>query len=296
MLGARGRTSHRRHLRAVPPLLRRAVGRRRATAPRWARCAACCTRCAALLEGRRDPRRRRHRPRHRVVPQRSVARLQDRRRHRPGPVGPVPAARGGTRGLRPHGLADGRVRGRRRAGLRGRQGRARPACRAPCSSARPTRTWRSACAARRVVQVRPRAQGDARRSRRRREVRRAAGVDPRLPGARGRLAPTAIRACAAGAPSRQRRCWRASVTSTRFPTTTGTGESTWRAPARSPRPCGATATRPGSSARWPTLRTDVPVFESVDDLAWSGPTPAFDAVRARLESRAERPGAGPASR
>lgn len=33
------------------------------------------------------------------------------------------------------------------------------------------------------------------------------------------------------------------------------------------------------------LRTDVPVFDSVDDLAWTGATPAFAALRARLDSR-----------
>lgn len=33
-----------------------------------------------------------------------------------------------------------------------------------------------------------------------------------------------------------------------------------------------------------TLRTDVPVFESVDQLAWHGPTPAFHAVKARLDT------------
>jgi 5'-3' exonuclease len=31
-----------------------------------------------------------------------------------------------------------------------------------------------------------------------------------------------------------------------------------------------------------TLRTDVPVFESVDDLAWRGPTPALSGLRRRL--------------
>jgi 5'-3' exonuclease len=31
-----------------------------------------------------------------------------------------------------------------------------------------------------------------------------------------------------------------------------------------------------------TLRTDVPVFESVDDLEWRGPTPALPALRGRL--------------
>lgn len=33
-----------------------------------------------------------------------------------------------------------------------------------------------------------------------------------------------------------------------------------------------------------TLRTDVPVFDSVDDLEWKGPTPAFAAVKARLDA------------
>jgi 5'-3' exonuclease len=32
-----------------------------------------------------------------------------------------------------------------------------------------------------------------------------------------------------------------------------------------------------------TLRTDVPVFESVDELEWRGPTPALPALRRRLE-------------
>ena len=74
----------RRHLRAVPPLLRvppRTTPRR---AARSARCAACSRSVLRHARGRRDPRRRGHRPRHRVVPQRPLARLQDRRGHRPG--------------------------------------------------------------------------------------------------------------------------------------------------------------------------------------------------------------------
>ena len=34
-----------------------------------------------------------------------------------------------------------------------------------------------------------------------------------------------------------------------------------------------------------TLRTDVPVFESVDDLAWRGPTPALSGLRGRLAAK-----------
>jgi 5'-3' exonuclease len=33
-----------------------------------------------------------------------------------------------------------------------------------------------------------------------------------------------------------------------------------------------------------TLRTDIPVFDSVDELEWHGPSPAFHAVKARLDS------------
>ncbi len=33
-----------------------------------------------------------------------------------------------------------------------------------------------------------------------------------------------------------------------------------------------------------TVRTDVPVFDSVDELEWKGPTPAFAAVKARFDA------------
>jgi 5'-3' exonuclease len=33
-----------------------------------------------------------------------------------------------------------------------------------------------------------------------------------------------------------------------------------------------------------TLRTNIPVFNAVDDLEWHGPTKAFDAIKARLDS------------
>jgi hypothetical protein len=33
-----------------------------------------------------------------------------------------------------------------------------------------------------------------------------------------------------------------------------------------------------------TLRTDIAVFESVDDLRWAGPTPAFRDLAARLDA------------
>jgi 5'-3' exonuclease len=35
-----------------------------------------------------------------------------------------------------------------------------------------------------------------------------------------------------------------------------------------------------------TLRTDIPLFDSVDDLRWSGPTPAFASLAAQLDANA----------
>ena len=77
-----------------------------------------------MLETGRDAHRRRDRSRHRVVPQRSLARLQDRRRHRARAVGAVPSARRSAR-------RDGRRR-------RGRWSSSKPTTRSP-----PPRTSRA---------------------------------------------------------------------------------------------------------------------------------------------------------
>ena len=106
-----------------------------------------------MLEDGRDPRRRRDRPRHRVVPQRPLGRLQDGRGHRSRAARAVPAARGRARA--------------RSASRCGRWSSSRPTTRSPSaaavaaaddrgssrsSSARPTRTSASASAAT-VVQL-----------------------------------------------------------------------------------------------------------------------------------------------
>jgi hypothetical protein len=36
-----------------------------------------------------------------------------------------------------------------------------------------------------------------------------------------------------------------------------------------------------------TVRTDIPVFDSVDALEWKGPTPDFYTVKARLDAARE---------
>ena len=108
-LPADDRSSPRRHLRAVPSLLR--VQAHEAARPAVRR------RRRRAGDGRADARRgsdahrRRHRSRHRVVPQRSVARVQDGRRHRSGALGAVPSARRGARRNGRRHLADGRDRG-----------------------------------------------------------------------------------------------------------------------------------------------------------------------------------------
>ena len=38
-----------------------------------------------------------------------------------------------------------------------------------------------------------------------------------------------------------------------------------------------------------TLRTDIPLFEDVDQLRWDGPTPAFDSIAARLDRAVTEP-------
>lgn len=47
-----------------------------------------------------------------------------------------------------------------------------------------------------------------------------------------------------------------------------------------------------------TLKTDIPLFKKVDELRWSGPTPAFDAIgrlldEAKVEKKASDPSASP---
>jgi 5'-3' exonuclease len=42
-----------------------------------------------------------------------------------------------------------------------------------------------------------------------------------------------------------------------------------------------------------TLRTDIPLFDNVDQLRWNGPTPAFKPLAARLDAAVTSPGGGP---
>jgi 5'-3' exonuclease len=42
-----------------------------------------------------------------------------------------------------------------------------------------------------------------------------------------------------------------------------------------------------------TLRTDIPLFDNVDQLRWNGPTPAFKPLAARLDAAVTSPSGGP---
>ena len=227
---------------------------------------------------------RRDRPRHRVVPQRALARLQDERRHRARAAGAVPAARGRAARARRRGLADGRVRGRRRAG-------GGAALAAQRSARRAGRHLHARQGPRAVRQrharraARPAAQHDARRGRRRGEVRRAAGVDSRLSRARRRRRRRLSRPAAAGARSRPPPCSPGSATSRRFRTT----GATWRVNAANAATPGrdarsASASTRCSSATWRRCDATSRCSTSVDELEWRGPTPAFAPLATRLDT------------
>ena len=38
-----------------------------------------------------------------------------------------------------------------------------------------------------------------------------------------------------------------------------------------------------------TLRTDIKLFDDVDELRWNGPTPAYDAIAAQLDAAVTQP-------
>ena len=166
-----------------------------------------------LADGATAPRRG-DRPRHRVVPQRLVARLQDLGGDTRGAHGPVPAARGGAGRPRRRRLADGRAGGRRRPGLgRGAGGRRTPrSSRSP--SGRPTRTWASACGA----SASCRSTAGAARSSTRPGVEAKFGVPPvvdaRLARRWSATAPTATPACPGSGRRRRPRSSGATGTST----------------------------------------------------------------------------------
>ena len=74
----------------------------------------------------------------------------------------------------------------------------------------------------------------------------------------------------------------------RFRRTGGPGASTPPSPARLARTLARARDDAFLFRTLATLRTDIDVFESVDDLRWQGPTPAFAPLAARLDAPRRR--------
>ena len=261
------RSPHRRHLRAVPPLLRpAALQRGRGPAVRRG-ASACLNTVLQMIEKGAT---------HVGVATDHV--IESFRNDlwpgyktgegiEPRALGAVPSARGGARRDGRRRVADGRARGRRRARVGGAPRRAATSASRRSASGRPTRTSRSACVGDRVVQV----------DRRTRKIRDAEGVREKFgvePRAHSRL-PRARRRRADGYPghSRHRRDdGGAAAQPTRphrgLPARRARARSaSWRCCSRSSRRCA------------PTRRSS----PTCDSLRWTGPTPAFTDFSRRFE-------------
>ena len=267
------RPSRRRHLRAVPPLLRLAAIQQRQGSSVRGGGRRAADRAADAREGR-DAHRCRDRSRHRVVPQRALERLQDGRGHRARAMRSIPSA--GERARR-----DGRRRvadGRARSGRRARVGR--EDC-AEDERVEKVCIWTvdkdlAQCVRDdRVVQMDRRANKifDAQ------GVRQKFGVEPALipdflalvgdaadgyPGVPGIGAATAARLLNRHGPIE----------------------------ALPPEALGAERDRALLFKRLATLRTDAPLFRDVEALRWSGPTDrlcGMGAAYGRATSRRAQP-------
>ena len=236
---------------------------------------------------RRDAPRRRDRPRHRVVSQHALARLQDGRRHRARPAGAVPAARRRAPLARRGRLADGGVRGGRCAGVgaaaaraRDRAGRAGGHLHARQGSGavgagHAGRAVESPARVRRATRQASSASSACRRPRFPTTWPWSATPPTAIPVFRG-WGPKSTAAVLAkfghlesipdrlARVARERRQRRAR----------------WRRRSR------ASATQALLFRELATLRTDIPLFESVDELEWRGPTPAFARLAAGLDKAA----------
>ena len=98
------------------------------------------------------------------------------------------------------------------------------------------------------------------------------------------IPPTAIRVCTGGARNRRRRCSRKFGHLEHIPEDAGQ----WRVNAANAASLAATLVRERDRAylfrTLATLRTDLPLFTSVDELKWNGPTPEFAEIGMRLDN------------
>ena len=244
---------------------------------RWPPCAASLASVLGLIKRRRHPRRRGHRPRDRVVSERLC-----RRHTRPAPASSricwrsfrcsrTPLRRRHRR------VADGRVRGRRRAGGGGEDAAEDPRRRARASSARPTRISPSRSAARASCSsIAARTMTATRRASSRSSACRRRRFPTTSPSSA--TPPTASPACRAGARSPPPPCSPSTATSSRFPPIRASGASTPPTQVTL-----AADAQPRTRERVPLPRSGdaahhIPLFNSVDELRWRGPTKEFAAL------------------
>ncbi len=152
-----------------------------------------------------------------------------------------------------------------------------------CSSARPTRTSRSVCAATRVVCLDRMRSTTLDEAGVRREIRCARRIDPGLPRARRRQRRTDSPASRVGARSPRRPCSARTDSSRRFPTNL----QAWSVKVRGAAVLADNLRAGRADAELfrtlATLRFDAPLTESLDDLRWKGPdVAALTKLAARL--------------
>ena len=136
----------------------------------------------------------------------------------------------------------------------------------------------------RIVQLNRRTRVTLRRGRRDQEIRRPAGIDPRLSGAGGRCGRRL--SGAAGLGREVVGCRPRQVCPSRI----HSGGLARVARERRQRECPRSIRSARERDRallfrtLATLRTDIALFDDVDQLRWNGPTDAFEALAARLDA------------
>ena len=194
------------------------------------------------VRGRRHTCRRGLRPRHRVVPQRPVAGLQDERRDAARAARPAAGVRGRARRDGRDRVADDRVRGGRRDGCSGRD-RSSGRARHQVFLCTPDKDLGQCVVGTRVVQLDRRKGLVIDEDGVRGEVRRGPSVDPRLPRARRRQRRRLPGAAWVRARRPHRLCSR------------GTSISTRSRPSPPSGTCPGCATCRGLPRRWPRTST-----------------------------------------
>ena len=117
-----------------------------------------------------------------------------------------------------------------------------------------------------------------------RQVRRGAGLDPRLPRAGRRLGRRLSRAAGLGRQVGGRRPGKVRAPRVRFRTIRASWHVNVASAGKLALTLAAERERAMLFRTLATLRTDIPLFTSVDELEWKGATPAFEPLAARFDA------------